>query len=200
MMFYLVRAKLIAPLDPKEYATEPRGLTKKKILSILRQRYEELSIREIGYIVAILDCKVTSAEFLPLDRALYVKVEADMIVFRPEEKEIVEGTISSVGQTSVYVDIGLLDALLPVTKIGNDVFKYDARTKSLKGLKTKMVIKKDDIVRAQIESAELVLAPVIPAERKFPQKVIEPKYVYRVRLNAKVKGLGVFFHKKQASE
>ena len=89
---------------------------------------------------------------------------------------------------------------MPVTKIGNDVFKYDARTKSLKGLKTKMVIKKDDIVRAQIESAELVLAPVIPAERKFPQKVIEPKYVYRVRLNAKVKGLGVFSHKKQASE
>lgn len=195
-MFYLVRAELTLSLSPKEYASQG-ALTKEKVLGLLRARYEDRVLRDVGYVVAVIDCRVLHGRWIPLDPNLYLRVLATLLVWRPEVGEVVEGRISNVGQTSVYVDLGVLEALCPVSRLVQDTLRYDAVNRVLRGIKTKIVIKKDDLVRARVESAELQMERVLPESGpRLPAISIEPKFSYRVRLSARGPGLGVLTAKK----
>lgn len=126
---------------------------KEAVLEVLREEYEGQIIRDVGYIVSILDLQVSELGHLVFnDGALYHKTKFEALVFSPQLQEIVEGEVALVEEYGLLVRLGPVDGFIHKSQIFDDFFSYNRDQNIMLGSKTGRILRKNDKVRARIVS------------------------------------------------
>jgi len=193
-MYFLVKKKIRVPVRPSEI--RPDVDMDEIILRILRNELEGSVQERFGYIVAVIDAKADDiGDILYGSPNVYFNVQTTLLVYRPLEGEITEGEIVDVTQQAIYVNLGCIDAFLPVHNLWNDRFRFDATEKTLRGTKTKITIQKGDLIRAKITETKYrvpeIVGPLVRGTIVKPAVEVRPKSEVRVTLRAKETGLGL---------
>jgi len=126
---------------------------KEAVLSVLREEYEGHIIRDVGFIVSILDLEVSELGHLVFnDGALYHKTKFKALVFSPILQEIVEGEVVLVEEYGLLIRLGPIEGFIHKSQIFDDYFSYNREQSIMLGSKTGRIIRKNDNVRARIVS------------------------------------------------
>ena len=148
-MYKLITLKDIIRIPPTKF-NEP---LEKVSREILEEKYTGMIIPNIGFVVSIINVKVSSTgKIIPRDATSHNEVEFDALVYSPVLNEIVEGEVIMVEDIGIFVRLGPVDGFVHKSQVGNDLFNYDIRQAAVIGTKTKRIIRKGDRVRARIIS------------------------------------------------
>jgi DNA-directed RNA polymerase subunit E' len=143
------------------------------VKSSLEDRWEGITDPKIGIVLSIISVKeVGEGKILHGDGAIYYPVTFEVLVYIPENHEVVIGEVIDVTEFGVFIRLGPVDGMIHVSQIMDDFVSYDAKNMVFTGRETKRTIKEKDVVRARIIS--------VSVERE-----------YKIGLTTRQPGLGV---------
>jgi len=182
-------------VEPK-YLRPDKGL-KDIVLDLARKSLEGQTIENIGQIIAILDVEMEELGEIKLRNPnVFFNILMETLVFRPLKNEVVIGKVESITESSVYLNIGSIDAILPVNQISDERYKFIARRRELRGSKSKIIIRKGDWIRAKVSRVSFKVPTEISALVRggiivsAPRR-ISPKTEINIVLRSKDRGLGL---------
>lgn len=188
---------MIVPVPPSEL--HPERDIEDIILGILRSTYEDSVNPEYGYILAILRSEVEGlGHITPENPSVFFRVLVEMLVFKPEVGEVIEGPIVNAIETGVYVNIGFTDAFVSINALGREHFRFDIRKGELRGTKTNTVIKPGDWIRGKLfpATSTVVVKSVASLPRvrfniRTPLRMERAHGELRIRMSSRDMGLGL---------
>lgn len=146
-MFSLVTVEDIVRIPPDKFGQELESVTFEE----LKARYEGVISKEYGFVVAVVDMKVSPiGKIIPGDGATYHTVSFTLLSYLPEVQEVVEGEVVEVEDFGAFVRVGPIDALLHVSQVIDDFVSYDERQGALLAKESGRVLKQGDVIRARI--------------------------------------------------
>ncbi len=148
-MYKIIDVKDTVRVDPEKFNM---GL-KDSVYESLKEKYEGLLKPKMGFILSIEEVgDIGEGKVLPEDGAAYYPVEFEMLVFEPQEHEVVVGEVVDVTEFGGFVRIGPIDALIHISQVMDDYVNYDEKNDSLDGKESGKRLKNGDLVRARIIS------------------------------------------------
>ncbi len=151
-MYAIISMKDTVRVPPKEFG----GKLNDAILKILKDEYEGIVDESIGVIVAVMEVEnVGEGKVIPGDGAAYYSTQYKAIVYKPEMKEIVEGTITEITEFGAFVRTGPIEGLIHVSQIMNDYINYDAKGPGFIGKESNKKLGLEDQVIARIATCSL---------------------------------------------
>lgn len=129
---------------------------KKAAISTLKEKYESMIDAELGYIIMIMDAKVSDmGKMLTGDGGTYHKVEFDALTYYPKIQEIVRGEIVDITDFGAFVRIGPTDALLHLSQIMDDYLKSDVKSGMILANQSGRTMRVGTTLRARITAVSL---------------------------------------------
>jgi DNA-directed RNA polymerase subunit E' len=151
-MFYLINVEDLVRISPDKFNNTLQDVT----LEALRTKYEGFVSSDLGFVVGVIDVKVSSiGKIIPGDGATHHIVSFTLLSYYPEIQGIVEGEVVEVEDFGAFVRIGPLDALIHVSQLIDDFVSFDERQGVLIAKETRRVLRRGDIVRARITAVSL---------------------------------------------
>lgn len=151
-MFYLINVEDLVRISPEKFNNTLHDVT----LEALRIKYEGFVSSDLGFVVGVIDVKVSSiGKIIPGDGATHHIVSFTLLSYYPEIQGIVEGEVVEVEDFGAFVRIGPLDALIHVSQLIDDFVSFDERQGVLIAKETRRVLRRGDIVRARITAVSL---------------------------------------------
>ncbi len=151
-MFYLINMEDIVRVAPDKFSNTLENVT----LEALRAKYEGFVDSNLGFVVAVIDVKVSSiGKIIPGDGATHHVVSFTLLSYYPDIQGIVEGEVVEVEDFGAFIRIGPLDALIHVSQLIDDFVSFDERQGVLIAKKTRRILRRSDIVRARITAVSL---------------------------------------------
>lgn len=209
-MFYLVKTEITIPVAPDQI--DPRRDINEITLGIVREALEGTTHPDFGYIIAILNGKTRTFGYItPQTPSIFFRVHVEMLVFKPEGNEIIEGCVENAIETGIFVNLGFQDAFISINALGHDHFIYDIKTGELRGTRTQITIRRGDWIRGKLLPATTG-AIVAEGTRwsktrmtvKTPVKLDRITGELRIRMSSHEAGLGllklIFKNKIEASQ
>lgn len=89
------------------------------------------------------------------DGAVYQKMKFDALTFKPEIKEVVEGTVCEVLKYGAFIRFGPLDGLLHISQVADDRIDVDADGQRLICKDSKRDLRIGDSVRARVVAVSI---------------------------------------------
>jgi len=146
-MFNIITIEDTVRIPPEKFDKALEVVTNEE----LRTKYEGIVSKDVGFIIAVTDVKVSSVgKILPGDGATYHTVSFTLLTYFPEVQEIVEGEVVEVEDFGAFVRIGPIDALVHVSQLIDDFVSYDEKQGVLSAKDTGRILKQGDIVRARV--------------------------------------------------
>ncbi len=151
-MYALYKIKDTVRVPPKEFGQK----LEKAVLKISQEEYEGVVDEELGIIVAVTNAEnVGEGKVVPGDGAAYHEAELDLLVFKPELLEVVEGAVSEITEFGAFIKIGPMEALVHVSQIMDDYINYDAKSTVFIGKESGKKLMVEDKIMARIVSCSL---------------------------------------------
>ncbi|MCR8453866.1 MAG: S1 RNA-binding domain-containing protein [Crenarchaeota archaeon] len=196
-MFYLVKAEITTPIAPDQI--DPEKDINDVALGIVREALEGTVHPDFGYIIAILSGRTKTFGYITTQTpSIFFKVYVEMLVFKPENNEVVEGSVENAIETGVFVNLGFQDAFISINALGQDHFVYDIRTGELQGTRTQITIRRGDWIRGKLLPAA---TSIIVAEGarwsktritvRTPIRLDRVTGELRIRMSSREPGLGL---------
>jgi len=148
-LFTIVEALEIVGISPRDFGKP----LEKVVLENLKNRYEGTVDEELGYIILVIDAKVSKiGRLLPRNGATYHRCTFKLLSYIPEVNEVVLGEVVEITDFGCFIRLGPLDGLLHISQIMDDYITYDEKNNMLFGKKTgrRLVVGED--VRARINA------------------------------------------------
>nr|MDO8113482.1 DNA-directed RNA polymerase [Candidatus Sigynarchaeota archaeon] len=124
---------------------------KEEAREIIKTEYEDLVLKDIGYVVTVTDVlNVDLGKMLPKEEGIFTRCTFELLVYRPEMNEVVEGKVVEVVDFGVFVRLGPTDGLCHVSQVTDDFINYNQKMGVLEGKETKRIMQANDLVRARI--------------------------------------------------
>jgi len=122
----------------------------------LKMKYEGMVDPEVGFVIAITNVKVSPVgKIIPGDGGTYHKITFDMLTFKPEIQEVIEGEVVEIADFGAFVRIGPVDALLHVSQLMDDFITYDEKQGVLTGKETSRRLTVGDKVRVRVTAVSI---------------------------------------------
>ncbi len=151
-MYSLVTVKDVVRIPPSQFGNP----IEKVALEHLRQKYEGILDREIGFILAVVEIEdVGIGRLLPGDGATYHEIVYKVIAFKPLKMEVIEGEVVEIVDFGIFIKLGPLDGLCHMSQICDDFISYDHKRSVMVGKKTGRIVQEGDLVRARIATISL---------------------------------------------
>ena len=129
---------------------------KKKILKVAREEYEGMLDEDLGLILAVVGIdEVADGKVVPGDGAIHYPSNLNMLVYKPEVQEVVEGQVTQIAEFGIFVRIGPMDGLVHVSQIMDEYINYDSKLPSFSGKETNKKVTLNDSVLARIVTVSL---------------------------------------------
>ncbi|MFH1403198.1 MAG: DNA-directed RNA polymerase [Candidatus Altiarchaeota archaeon] len=112
--------------------------------------------KKIGLVLAvnkIID--VSEGKIIHGDGAIYYDVNFEVLAYKPEVHEVVEGSVTEVTEFGVFVNFGPIDGLIHVSQITEDFMSYDQKNSMFIGKESNKSLKQGDMVRARIVTVSM---------------------------------------------
>ena len=146
-MFSLITVEDIVRIPPEKFDQALESVTYDE----LKARYEGIIGKEYGFVVAVVDMKVSpTGKIIPGDGATYHTVSFTLLSYLPEVQEVVEGEVVEIEDFGAFIRVGPIDALLHVSQVIDDFVSYDERQGALLAKESGRVLKQGDTIRARI--------------------------------------------------
>ncbi len=128
----------------------------KVIAETLREKLEGRIDKTLGSIVAVTDvAEIGEGHILVGDGAVYYEVTFDAIAYKPEQQEIIEGSVVEIVNFGAFVAVGPVDCLVHVSQIADEFMTYDEKSARLTSRETNRSLNEGDHVRARIVTVSL---------------------------------------------
>ena len=146
-MYKLIRVKDVVRIPPRMFTMDPKEAAK----IVLRETYEGIYDKDEGVILAILDVhEISDGVIIPGDGATYHEAVFDVLVWKPEMHEVVEGEVIDVVPYGAFVRIGPMDGLVHISQLMDDYVVFDEKNAQFVGKEKGYILKLGDAVRARI--------------------------------------------------
>lgn len=146
-MFYLVSIKDIIRILPSSFSKD----VEQEALEIIRNDYEDLVLKDIGYVIAVVNIdSIGMGKIIPREEGIFTPCVFNILVFRPEMQEVIEGQVVECVDFGIFVRIGPTDGLCHVSQVTDDYINYNQKMGYLEGKETGRILQVDDLVRARI--------------------------------------------------
>ena len=193
-MYFRIKLRTVLPVQPADL--DPNKSLNEVLLRLARNYFEASAVPEIGFIIAILDIEPLGAGDIKLrDPRVYFKVILDTLVYKPVKGEVLIGKVENLTDSSIYINVGSFDAILPINQIGEGRYRYIAKSDIIKGLRTREVIRKGEWIRASVTRFRYITPAEIPplireSGAVAPTRILAPKTEVSIVLRCKDEGLG----------
>ena len=112
--------------------------------------FEGRQDNELGVVLAVTDVQsVGEGRIVPGDGGVYYEATFDLLIFTPEQNELVEGEVIDLAEFGAFIRVGPMDGLVHVSQITDDFMNY-SKEGVLAGKDSKKILKQGDKVRARI--------------------------------------------------
>ncbi|WP_424359251.1 DNA-directed RNA polymerase [Methanocella sp. MCL-LM] len=126
------------------------------VAETLREKLEGRIDKTLGSIVAVTDiAEIGEGHILVGDGAVYYEVTFDAIAYKPEQQEIIEGSVVEIVNFGAFVAVGPVDCLVHVSQIADEFMTYDEKSARLTSRETNRSLNEGDHVRARIVTVSL---------------------------------------------
>ncbi len=151
-MYWLVTLEDEIRVSPEKLGEEIEKAVEKSIKEV----YEGATHRDVGIFLSLVKVEeIKEGKIYPEDPAVHFPSRFTMLVWKPVDKEVVEGEVIDVTEFGVFVRIGAVDGLVHISQVMDDYVSYDAKNSMLVGKNTKKSLKEGDKVRARIISISM---------------------------------------------
>ncbi len=151
-MYVKIRAIDVVRVPPERLGGDQRLVVKEMLQDKLEGRMDKM----VGMFLAILDVvKTEEGRIMIGDGGVYYETTFDVLVFRPQMQEIVEGEVAEIVEFGAFVEIGPLDGLLHISQITDEYISYDEKGVKLITKETNRTLGEGDKVRARIVAISL---------------------------------------------
>jgi len=139
-------------LAPNKFGTT----IEESLLRVAQEEYEGIVDEDLGVVVGVTGLEnVGEGKVVPGDGAAYYEADINLLVFKPEIGEVVEGSVSEITEFGAFIRIGPMEGLVHVSQIMDDYINYDAKATCFVGKETKKKIQMDDVIMAKIVSISM---------------------------------------------
>ncbi|NJF26158.1 DNA-directed RNA polymerase [Thermococcus sp. Bubb.Bath] len=146
-MYRLLKVKDVVRIPPRMFTMDPKEAAR----AVLRETYEGIYDRDDGVVLAVLDVEeVGDGTIVPGDGATYHEAVFNVLAWKPEMHEVVEGEVIDVAPYGAFIRIGPVDGLVHISQLMDDYVVFDEKNKQFLGKETKRTLKLGDEVRARI--------------------------------------------------
>lgn len=151
-MYVKIRAIDVVRVPPERLGGDQRLVVKEMLQDKLEGRMDKM----VGMFLAIQDVvKTEEGRIMIGDGGVYYETTFDVLVFRPQMQEIVEGEVAEIVEFGAFVEIGPLDGLLHISQITDEYISYDEKGVKLITKETNRTLGEGDKVRARIVAISL---------------------------------------------
>lgn len=148
-MYKILEVEDNVRVDPEKFGLDLED----SVSESLEEKYEGRLDPNIGIILSIEEVsKVKEGRILPEDGAAYYPVKFEMLVFEPQEHEVLPGEVVDITEFGAFIRIGPMDGLIHVSQVMDDYVNYDEKHGTLTGKESGKKLKAGDLVRARIIS------------------------------------------------
>jgi DNA-directed RNA polymerase subunit E' len=143
--------------DTVRVPPEKFGKKLEKILKeLLQEKYEGKLDRDLGAIVSVIDVETNGiGRVIPGDGAAYYDTLFNVLTYKPELQEVIDGEVIEIVEFGAFVRLGPLDGLVHVSQIADDFLNYDEKGSRFVGKESKKTLAEGDKVRARIVTISL---------------------------------------------
>jgi DNA-directed RNA polymerase subunit E' len=150
-LYTLIKIQDTVRVDPSRFGESLEDV----VLEICRASYEGIINPELGLIIAVIDViDIGVGKLIPGDGAAYHDVTFNILSYKPEDHEIVEGEVVEATDFGLFVRLGCIDALIHVSQVYDDFFSYDGKH-ALQGRESSKIIRVGDKIRARVIAISL---------------------------------------------
>ena len=123
----------------------------------LTDRWEGVIEKRLGVILAVTAVKSAgNGKIYPGDGAVNYPVSFEVLVYYPEQHEIVKGEVIEVTEFGAFLRMGAIDGMIHVSQIMDDFVSYDQKNAVFIGKESKHKLKEGEVVRARVISVSAV--------------------------------------------
>lgn len=145
-MFYRTQMKDHIRVPPRLFGEQ----VEMSVLKSVRQKYDGHIDQELGVVVDVSKVvEVGESVLIPGDGAAYYDTTFELIVFRPELREVVMGRIRDIADFGAFMALGPIDGMIHISQTMDDYVTF-AKDKVLAGRDSKRSLKVGDLCRARI--------------------------------------------------
>jgi len=122
----------------------------------LVEKWEGLIEKALGVILVVTAVKgVGEGRIYAGDGAVHYQVQFEMLVYSPEQHEIVTGEVIDVTEFGAFMRLGPVDGMVHVSQIMDDFVSYDRKNAIFTGKESKHKLKEGDVLRVRIISVSM---------------------------------------------
>lgn len=128
----------------------------KAIVEITQEEYEGIIDEDFGIVVAVIDAKkIGEGSIILGDGGAYYETELELLTYKPEIHEIVEGQISETTEFGAFVSIGPMEGLIHVSQIMDEFLNYDPKNGVFIGKQSRKKLAVNDSTLGRIVTVSL---------------------------------------------
>jgi DNA-directed RNA polymerase subunit E' len=145
-MFYKVVVKDHIRVSPGSFDKE----LKDAIAGEVRNKFTGFISKELGIVIDCLDVReVGDGIIIPGDGAPYYESTFELLVFEPENQEILPGKIKDIADFGAFITMGPIDGMVHISQTMNDFVSY-SKEKVLMGKESNRTLHVGDKCVAKI--------------------------------------------------
>jgi len=145
-MFYVVEVEDYVRVEPKLFGLNTSDAVAKQ----LQETYENYHDKEIGEVIGVIEVlEVGDGIIIPGDGAAYYNSKFKLIVWKPENQELVYGIIDEITNFGAFINLGVMKGIIHISQTMDDYVSFST-TNTLLGKDSKKVLKKRDACLARI--------------------------------------------------
>ncbi len=145
-MFYAVKVKDHVRVPPAMFSND----LNEAVVKSVKEQFTGYIGKEIGIVIDVLDVvEVQDGIIIPGDGATYYETLFELLVYLPEQQEVLPGIIRDVAEFGAFISLGPIDGMVHVSQAMND-FVSATKEKTLQGKDTGRTLKVGDVCLARM--------------------------------------------------
>jgi DNA-directed RNA polymerase subunit E' len=123
---------------------------KAALMNRLHEKFEGYISKDIGVVIDVSAIgSIGQGVILPGDGAPYYEVEFELLTFKPELQEVINGRIKDIADFGAFMSLGPIEGMIHVSQTMNDYVSF-GKDKVLQGKESKRSLKVGDLCRARV--------------------------------------------------
>ncbi len=145
-MFYKTTIKDHIRVPPNLFSEN----VEKSILKVIKEKYEGFISQDIGVVIDVSSVKeIGEGVIIPGDGASFYESTFELLTFRPEMHEVINGTIKDIADFGAFINLGPIEGMIHVSQTMDDFVTF-SKEKVLSGRDSKRSLKIGDACRARV--------------------------------------------------
>ena len=121
-----------------------------RVVKEIKKKYESFIDKDLGIVIDVAQIKeIGEGKVIAGDGAVYYESTFDLLTFKPQNQEIILGSLRDITDFGAFITMGPVDGMIHVSQTMNDFVSF-SKDKALSGKDTKRSLKVGDSCRARI--------------------------------------------------